>query len=110
MDSGVTGTTQQRLDRTFESGRVNTVAAIDGADELDGAVHTAAADSQVGEGDRDEISSVPHWDISSVGLEVVSRGGTPLQRLNSNCVSALPLPMGEGLSARARSGRPCAKG
>ena len=78
MDSSVTGTTQQRLDRAFESGRVNTVAAIDGADELDGAVHTAAADSQVGEGDRDEISSVPHWDISSVGLEVVSRGGTPL--------------------------------
>lgn len=78
MHRDVTGATQQSLDGAFESGRVNAVAAIDGADELDGALHTTAADSQVGEGDRNEISSVPHWDISRVGLEVVSRDRTPL--------------------------------
>ena len=74
----MTGATQQSLYGTFESGRVNAVAAIDGADELEGAIYTTAADSQVGKGDRNEISSVPHWDISRVGLEVVSRGRTPL--------------------------------
>lgn len=78
MHSDVTGATQQSLDGTLESRGVNTVAAIDGADELDGPVHTAATDSQVGERDRDKISSVPHWDISRGGLEVVSRCGAPL--------------------------------
>ena len=78
MHRDVTGAAQQSLDGSLERGRVNAVATIEGADKLDGAIHTTAPDSHVGEGDRDEISSVPHWDISRVGLEVVSRDGTPL--------------------------------
>lgn len=78
MHGDVTCATEQSLDGAFKSGRVNAVAAINGADEPHGAVDTTAADSQIGEGDRDEISSVPHWDISRVGLEVVSRDGAPL--------------------------------